>query len=336
VGEGAVETRSEPGRPTLDLSVVAPIYNERESIGPLCEALVGVLGPLGRTWEIILVDDGSTDGSSEVLDQLAAQDDHVVVVHLRRNFGQSAAMAAGFDQARGDVVIAMDADLQNDPADIPLLLAKLNEGYDVVSGWRKDRKDKWLTRRLPSNAANWLISSMTGVHLHDYGCSLKAYRREVLADIRLYGDMHRFIPALAYWAGGRIAEVPVTHHARRFGESKYGLNRIFRVALDLLTVKFLMSYSTKPIRVFGAWGVWSGLLGFAICAYLTVLKLGFGASIGGRPLLLLGILLIFIGAQFVTLGLLAEMQTRTYYEARGRPVYALRRVVRAPADEVRR
>ncbi len=323
---------AETMRPAL--SVVAPVYNERESVAPLHQALVAALGKLDRTWEIILVDDGSTDGATEALDEVAAADDRVTVVHLRRNFGQSAAMAAGFDQARGDVVIALDADLQNDPADIPLLLAKLDQGYDVVSGWRQDRKDPWLTRRLPSNVANWLISVMTGVHLHDYGCSLKAYRREVLADIRLYGDMHRFIPALAYWAGGRIAEVPVNHHPRRFGKSKYGLGRIFRVILDLITVRFLMSYSTKPIRVFGAWGLWSGLLGFAICAYLTVLKLGFGRSIGGRPLLLLGVLLIFIGAQFVTLGLLAELQTRTYYEARGRPIYALRRVVsRRPSRE---
>jgi glycosyltransferase involved in cell wall biosynthesis len=297
------------------LSVVAPVYNERANVRPLYDALVAALGAIEKTWEIVLVDDGSADGTAEALDDIAAA------------FGQSAAMAAGFDQAQGDIVIAMDADLQNDPADIPLLLARLDEGCDVVSGWRKDRKDPWLTRRLPSNVANWLISVMTGVHLHDYGCSLKAYRREVLADIRLYGDMHRFIPALAHWAGGRVAEVAVTHHPRRFGKSKYGLSRTFRVVLDLLTVKFLLSYSTKPIQVFGAWGVWSGLLGFVICAYLTILKLGFGQNIGGRPLLLLGVLLIFIGAQFVTLGLLAELQARTYYEARGRPIYALRRVV---------
>jgi glycosyltransferase involved in cell wall biosynthesis len=319
------------GRPTGDsppaLSVVVPVFDERECVAPLHQALTAALDHLGRPSEIILVDDGSRDGTSEALDEIAAADDRVVVVHLRRNFGQSAAMAAGFDQARGDVVIAMDADLQNDPADIPLLLSKLGEGYDVVSGWRQDRKDTWLTRRLPSNVANWLISVMTGVHLHDYGCSLKAYRREVLADIRLYGDMHRFIPALAHWAGGRIAEAAVNHHPRRFGKSKYGLGRILRVILDLFTVKFLMSYSTKPIQVFGAWGLWSGLIGFVICTYLTVLKLGFGASIGSRPLLLLGVLLLFIGAQFITLGLLAELQARTYYEARGRPVYALRRIV---------
>jgi len=328
VDEGAVASTDGSPEPRPALSIVAPVYNERENVQPLYETLRAALGKVDRTWEIILVDDGSTDGTTEALDALVEADERVTVVHLRRNFGQSAAMAAGFDHARGDVVIAMDADLQNDPEDIPLLLSKIDEGYDVVSGWRKDRKDPWLTRRLPSNAANWLISTMTGVHLHDYGCSLKAYRREVLADIRLYGDMHRFIPALAYWAGGRVAEAPVNHFPRRFGKSKYGLGRIFRVVLDLFTVKFLLSYSTKPIQVFGRWGVWSGLLGFAICVYLTVLKLAFGQNIGGRPLLLFGVLLIFMGAQFVTLGLLAELQARTYYEARGRPIYALRRIVR--------
>ncbi len=333
MAEGAVTPADGSPEPSPALSIVAPVYNERENVQPLHETLRAALGKVDRTWEIILVDDGSTDGTTEALDAVAEADERVTVVHLRRNFGQSAAMAAGFDHAQGDVVIAMDADLQNDPEDIPLLLTKIDEGYDVVSGWRKDRKDPWLTRRLPSNVANWLISTMTGVHLHDYGCSLKAYRREVLADIRLYGDMHRFIPALAYWAGGRVAEVPVNHFPRRFGKSKYGLSRIFRVVLDLFTVKFLLSYSTKPIQVFGRWGVLSGLLGFVICAYLTVLKLGFGENIGGRPLLLFGVLLIFMGAQFVTLGLLAELQTRTYYEARGRPIYALRRIVRRGADD---
>ena len=309
------------------ISIVAPVYNEEESLGHLHEQLAKVLATVDLEAEIILINDGSADGTEAVLDALAAKDDRVVAVHLRRNFGQSPAMAAGFDQATGDVVIAMDADLQNDPTDIPMLLDKLNEGYDVVSGWRKDRKDKWLTRRLPSNVANWLISTMTGVHLHDYGCSLKAYRREVLSDVRLYGDMHRFIPALAHWAGGRITEIPVTHHVRQFGVSKYGLGRILRVILDLITVKFLLSYSTKPIQVFGPWGLGSGLLGFAICLYLAVLKLGFHEEIGDRPLLLLGMLLIFMGGQFITLGLLAELQARTYYESAGRPVYALRRVV---------
>jgi glycosyltransferase involved in cell wall biosynthesis len=314
------------------LSIVAPVFNEVESLGHLHARLTEALDALPNASEIILVNDGSTDGTTEALDALAARDERVIAVHLRRNFGQSAAMQAGFDQATGDVVIAMDADLQNDPADIPLLLSKLDEGYDVVSGWRKDRQDKWLTRVLPSNIANWLISTMTGVHLHDYGCSLKAYRREVLADVTLYGELHRFIPALAHWAGGRVTEVPVTHHARQFGRSKYGLSRIFRVALDLIAVKFLLSYSTKPIRIFGPWGAFAGLGGLAILAYLAVLKLGFGADIGHRPLLLLGILLVFMAGQFFTLGLMAELQARTYYEVRRQPVYGLRRVSRRRSE----
>jgi glycosyltransferase involved in cell wall biosynthesis len=314
------------------LSIVAPVYNEAESVGLLHERLTAALSALPNAYEIILVNDGSRDGTGEALDALAAADEHVVVAHLRRNFGQSAAMQAGFDLATGDVVIAMDADLQNDPADIPLLLAKLDEGYDVVSGWRKDRQDKWLTRIFPSQVANWLISTMTGVHLHDYGCSLKAYRHEVLADVTLYGELHRFIPALAYWAGGTVAEVPVTHHARRFGQSKYGLSRIFRVFLDLIAVKFLLSYSTKPIRVFGQWGCVAGVLGFAVLLYLSYVKLILGADIGHRPLLLLGILLVFMAGQFITVGMVAELQARTYYEVRDRPVYALRRVERPGGD----
>lgn len=310
------------------LSIVAPVYNEAESVGPLYEQLVAALTSLPNPYEIILVNDGSTDGTTEALDAIAELDPRVIVVHLRRNFGQSAAMQAGFDQAGGEIVVAIDADLQNDPADIPLLVGKIAEGYDVVSGWRKERKDPWLTRRLPSNVANWFISAITGVRLHDYGCSLKAYRREVLSDIRLYGDMHRFIPALAYWAGGRITETPVTHHPRQFGKSKYGLGRVLRVILDLITVKFLLSYSTKPIHVFGPWGLLSGLAGFAICLYLTLYKLITHSNIGDRPLLLLGILLLFTGMQFITLGLVAELQARTYYEAGQRPIYALRRVVK--------
>jgi len=306
------------------VSVVLPVYNEEEALPHLYEALTGALASLDQPWEAILVNDGSRDGSADRMDEIAARDPRFVAIHLRRNFGQTAAMAAGFDHARGDVVVAMDADLQNDPADIPALLAKMAEGYDVVSGWRKDRKDKWLTRILPSHAANWLISTMTGVRLHDYGCSLKAYRREVLRDVHLYGEMHRFIPALAYWAGGRIAEVVVTHHPRRHGRSKYGLSRILRVFLDLLTVKFLLSYSTKPIQVFGRWGLLSGSIGFVLAAYLSYEKLVHGARLANRPALLLAVLLMILGVQFITMGLLAELQTRTYYEATGRPIYAIR------------
>ena len=236
------------------VSLVLPVYNEEDNVQPLYEALVGAMAGLSLPCEVVLVNDGSSDDTAARLDALAERDSRFVIIHLRRNFGQTAAMAAGFDEASGDVVIAMDADLQNDPADIPKLLDKMNEGYDVVSGWRRDRKDKWLTRILPSKIANWLISRMTGVYLHDYGCSLKAYRREVLRDVRLYGEMHRYIPALAYWAGGSVAEVVVAHHPRRFGKSKYGLSRILRVVLDLMTVKFLLAYSTKPIQVFGRWG----------------------------------------------------------------------------------
>jgi glycosyltransferase involved in cell wall biosynthesis len=317
--------------PTADIqsvSLVLPVYNEADNVEPLYQALVAVMDQLPLTSTAVLVNDGSTDGTTERLDAVAQRDARFTVVHLRRNFGQTAAMSAGFDHAAGDVIIALDADLQNDPADIPKLLEKMAEGYDVVSGWRRDRKDKFLTRILPSKIANWLISTMTGVRLHDYGCSLKAYRREVLKDVRLYGEMHRYIPALAYWAGGKIGEVVVTHHPRRFGQSKYGLSRITRVLLDLFTVKFLLAYSTKPIQVFGKWGLISGGLGFLLALYLSLEKLAYGVSIGNRPLLLLAVLLMILGVQFITMGLLAELQARTYYEAQGKPIYAIRRVTR--------
>lgn len=310
------------------VSIVIPVYNEEETIPHLREALVGALGGLDRTWEVILINDGSRDRSAERLDEVAAQDPRFVAVHLRRNYGQTAAMAAGFDQARGEIIVAMDADLQNDPADIPGLLAKMDEGYDVVSGWRKDRKDTWLTRVLPSQVANAMISWATGVHLHDYGCSLKAYRAEVLHDVRLYGEMHRFIPALAYWAGGSVAEVEVRHRERQWGKSKYGLSRITRVFLDLLTVKFLLSYATRPIQVFGKWGLIMAAVGFAIALVLSVQKLAYGIELGDRPALLLAVLLMLVGGQFITMGLLAELQARTYYEAQRKPIYAIRRVTR--------
>lgn len=322
-----------PVAPVQSISLVLPVYNEEESLPHLYDALVAALTPLPCQWQVVLVNDGSQDGSAALLEEIAQRDEHFVAVHLRRNFGQTAAMAAGFDQATGEVIVALDADLQNDPADIPKLLDKLAEGYDVVSGWRKNRKDKWLTRILPSQIANGLISTLTGVHLHDYGCSLKAYRREVLQDVRLYGEMHRFIPALAYWAGGRVAEVEVTHHPRRFGQSKYGLSRILRVVLDLLTVKFLLSFSTKPIQVFGKWGLISFLVGLLVAGYLTVEKLAFGVALANRPALLLAVLLMVLGAQFVAMGLLAELQARTYYEAQGKRIYAIRKITsRAKPD----
>ncbi len=308
----------------LAVSVVIPVYNEEEAIPRLCDALAGALEELDRWWEVLLVDDGSHDGSPARLDEAAARDPRFVAIHLRRNYGQTAAMSAGFDHARGDVIIAMDADLQNDPADIPKLLAKLDEGYDVVSGWRRHRKDNWLTRVLPSRIANRLISWSTGVRLHDYGCSLKAYRREILRDVRLYGEMHRFIPALAYWAGGSIAEVEVSHQPRRWGSSKYGLGRITRVFLDLLTVKFLLHYATRPIQVFGRWGLAMGFIGFAIALWLSIQKVFYGAELANRPALLFAVLLMLVGLQFITMGLLAELQARTYYEAQRKPIYAVR------------
>ena len=312
--------------PIRKLSLVLPVYNEVDNIEPLYEALSAAVAKLAVPAEIVLVNDGSRDGSAEKLDALVERDERFVAVHLRRNFGQTAAMAAGFDQATGDVIIALDADLQNDPNDIPLLLGKINEGYDVVSGWRRDRHDKWLTRVLPSKMANWLISKMTGVYLHDYGCSLKAYRREILQDVRLYGEMHRYIPALAYWAGARVGEVVVTHHPRKFGQSKYGLSRTLKVVLDLLTVKFLLAYSTKPIQVFGRWGLLSGGAGFLLALYLSIERLFFGVGLSDRPILLLAVLLMLVGVQLISTGLVAELQTRTYYEAQGKLIYAIRRV----------
>ena len=320
-------------REAPQVSVVIPVYNEEETLPHLHEALVQALTGMGRSWEVILVNDGSSDRSKEAMDRIVDSDPRFVGVHLRRNFGQTAAMAAGFDQARGELVVAMDADLQNDPLDVPRLLDKMDEGYDVVSGWRKDRKDNWLTRILPSQIANWMISTATGVHLHDYGCSLKVYRREVLADVHLYGEMLRFIPALVYWAGGRVAEVEVTHHPRRFGKSKYGLNRIVKVALDLITVKFLLSYSTKPIQVFGRWGLYSSLAGFLLGLWLSFERLVLGQSIGNRPALILAVLLIVVGMQLITMGLLAEMQTRTYYESHGKRIYYIREVRRHGTQE---
>ena len=310
------------------VSVVIPIYNEEESLPHLYKALKGALEKLDRTWEVLLVNDGSGDRSRERMDEISRSDERFISIHLRRNFGQTAAMSAGFDHARGDVIVAMDADLQNDPRDIPRLLAKIDEGFDCVSGWRKDRQDAKLTRILPSKVANWMISTVTGVKLHDYGCSLKAYRREILGDVQLYGEMHRFIPALARWAGAHITEVVVDHHPREFGTSKYGLSRTIRVFLDLLTVKFLLSYATRPIQVFGKWGLASGILGFVMALWLSIRKFAFHEDIGNRPALLLAVLLILVGFQFVTMGLLAELQARTYYEAQGKPIYAIRAITR--------
>jgi glycosyltransferase involved in cell wall biosynthesis len=314
-------------RQDLDISVVIPLYNEEESIPQLYAGLTSALDGYGRPYEVIIVDDGSRDRSFELLRDLVAQDPRFSVIRLRRNFGQTAAFAAGFAHARGEVVITMDADLQNDPRDVPLLMAKVDEGYDIVSGWRKDRQDRFWDRRLPSMIANALISNVTDVRLHDYGCSLKAYRRDVLKHVRLYGELHRFIPALASQVGGTVTEVPVNHHARKFGRSKYGISRTVRVALDLITVWFLGSYATRPIHVFGTMGLLSAAAGFLIGFYLTFLKIFFNQDIGTRPLLLLGVLLVVIGVQLITMGLLGEMVIRTYHESQDKPIYFVRDVV---------
>ena len=310
-----------------ELSIVIPVFNERESLEELFQELKGVLNALGRSYEIIFVDDGSTDGSTEMLKGLAQEDRHTRAVLLRRNFGQSAAMSAGFDLAQGRIFITLDADLQNDPGDIPKLLAKMDEGYDVASGWRKQRRDPLFTRRIPSFFANMLISKITSVHLHDYGCTLKAYRREVLKDVRLYGEMHRFLPALASWLGVKVAEVEVNHRPRRFGESKYGLGRTHRVILDLINLKFLLSYSTRPIRIFGGIGMVSLLGGIVSGASVVWMKLSGGKDMTGNPLLLLTVLFILIGIQFITMGLLGEILIRTYHESQGKPIYVVKELV---------
>jgi glycosyltransferase involved in cell wall biosynthesis len=310
----------------MTLSIVIPIYNEDENVQILHEKLKEVLDPLKKEYEILFVDDGSTDRTLPVLEEIQAKDKRVVVLSLRRNFGQTAAFAAGFDFARGDVIVTMDGDLQNDPADIPRLFELIKDN-DLVSGWRKKRKDPFFTRRLPSIIANWLISNVTGVKLHDYGCSLKAYRRDVIKNLKLYGEMHRFIPAVASWYGVRIAEVEIGHHPRLRGKSKYGISRTIKVVLDLITVKFLQSFSTKPIQFFGPIGVLSGFLGFLILLYLSIDKLFMGHDIGARPLLLLGALLIIVGIQLIGMGLLGEMLVRVYHESQRKPIYVIKKVL---------
>jgi glycosyltransferase involved in cell wall biosynthesis len=308
----------------MAVSVVIPLYNEEENVEILNEQLGATMKSIGD-YEIVYVDDGSSDGTLKLLEQIQAQDENVVVLSLRRNFGQTAAFAAGFDFARGDVVVTMDGDLQNDPTDIPKLLEAIKD-YDLVSGWRKKRQDSF-SRTFPSKIANWLISKVTGVRLHDYGCSLKAYRRDVVKNLKLYGEMHRFIPAVASWYGVRIAEVETTHHPRLRGKSKYGISRTIKVLLDLVTVKFLQSFSTKPIQFFGPLGLFFGLAGTAISLYLTAAKIFKGIDIGGRPLLLLGALLIIVGIQFIGMGLLGEMIVRVYHESQKKPIYTLKKIL---------
>jgi len=316
-----------PSHYPLDLSVVVPIYNEVESLPRLVEAIADALKDTSLRYELICVDDGSRDGSTELLKQLARERPELRAVILRRNYGQTPAMAAGFDQACGRVVVTLDGDLQNDPADIPLLLDKLEEGYDLVTGWRQKRQDNAIVRLLPSKIANWLIRRITGVYVRDYGCSLKAYRAELVADMNLYGELHRFLPALAFIEGARITELPVRHHARQFGSSKYGIDRTFRVVMDLLTIFFLKKFLTRPMHVFGLLGLISLLVGLVIGGYLSYIKLFLGASIGDRPLLILAVVLVLAGVQLFSFGLLAELLMRTYHESQGRPIYRVREIV---------
>ena len=309
------------------ISIVIPVYNEEENIEKLYGELKKVLENLNLDYEIIFVNDGSTDRTPQILDELAKKDPKVKVIHFRKNYGQTAAMYAGFQYAEGDVVITMDGDLQNDPRDIPKLLEKIEEGYDIVSGWRKNRKDPFLSRILPSKIANWIISKVTGVHLHDYGCTLKAYRKEVAKNFRLYGDMHRFLPAVAKSFGAKVTEVVVNHRPRLYGKRKYGIGRTNRVILDIFLVKFLNDYLNKPLYVFGSVGLTLMGLGFLIMLYLSIEKIFFGASIGGRPLLILGVLLFLSGLQLLSTGIVAEVVIRTYYESKHDVPFKVERLV---------
>jgi glycosyltransferase involved in cell wall biosynthesis len=328
----AHEVASLEGEPLLDLSVIAPIYNEEESIPHLIEQVHAALDNTGLRFELILVDDGSADQSYLTMKKIAERDGALSVVRLRRNFGQTAALQAGLDAARGKHIVLMDADLQNDPADIPAMLAKLDEGYDLVAGWRADRKDAFINRRLPSMIANRIISMTTKVQLHDYGCTLKAMTRDVAKELRLYGEMHRFIPAVANWIGVRVVEMKVNHRARQYGTTKYGIGRTIRVILDLITVRFMQSYLVRPMQVFGLAGILSGVIGFSLCAWLAVQKLAFHQEIGSRPLLMLGVLLIVVGVQLLSLGLVADVLSRTYHESQGKRPYYVRDKVQGPGS----
>ncbi len=319
-----IDRTAQRGGDAPEVSVFLPVFNEEPNLRPLHAKLMAALASLHRTTEIIYVDDGSTDDSLKALREIAQADPRVHVVALRRNYGQTAAMAAGIDAARGQVLIPMDADMQNDPADIVRLLEKIDEGYDVVSGWRKNRQDKLVTRKIPSMLANRLISWIGGVPLHDYGCSLKAYRRESLQDVQLYGEMHRFIPIYASWSGARVTEIPVEHHARTMGESKYGLSRTMKVIFDLMTIKFMASYQTKPIYIFGSFGMVAIALSVIAGLWATVLKFWKGTSFILTPLPVITVVMLAIGFQFLLMGLLAEMLVRTYHESQAKPIYTVR------------
>ncbi|HOE27329.1 MAG TPA: glycosyltransferase family 2 protein [bacterium] len=309
---------------TISLSVVVPLYDEGANVVRFYDRLKPVLDKIGRSHEILMIDDGSKDDTFARLKELCGRDPHLRAIRFRRNFGQTAAMAAGIDHARGDVIVTMDGDLQNDPRDIPTLLEGIDQGYDVVSGWRADRKESFLLRRLPSMVANRLISAVCGCRLHDYGCTLKAYRRELITAIGLYGDSHRFIPALATGMGAAVAEVKVRHYPRTRGQSKYGLNRTFRVILDLLTVKFFLSFATRPMRIFGSLGFLASFVGSVLLLHLSYVKLVLRHGIGGRPLLIVAMLLLLGGLQFITMGLLGEMLTRTHHEVANKTIYKVK------------
>ncbi|HMU94272.1 MAG TPA: glycosyltransferase family 2 protein [Anaerolineales bacterium] len=317
----------------MNLSLVVPVYNEQDNLPLLFEAINKVMPTMNRTWEVILVDDGSQDNSLAVLNEYAKKDfAHVRVISFRRNFGQTAAIAAGLDYAQGEIIVLLDADMQNDPADIPMMLAKLDEGYDLVSGWRKSRKDNAITRNFPSMIANRIISKVTGVHLHDYGCTLKAYRRDVLEGFRLYGEMHRFIPVYAHSVGAKITEVVVNHHPRKHGKTKYGLERTAKVVLDLFTVKFLISYSSKPIYLFGGAGGFLMVISAIIMLYLFVRRIFFLVAIANSPLLQMSAMFFILGFQSILLGLIAELLVRTYHESQRKPTYTIRTMINLEQD----
>jgi glycosyltransferase involved in cell wall biosynthesis len=311
-----------------DLSLIIPLYNEEANLPLLYDSIKTTLDPLQRMWEVIFVDDGSQDGSLDVLKSLVEKDPgHVRAVIFRRNFGQTAAITAGIDHAEGDTIVLLDADMQNDPGDIPMLLAKLDEGYDLVSGWRKDRKDNRFTRIIPSIFANGLISWVTGVHLHDYGCTLKAYRRDALEGFRLYGEMHRFIPVFAHSVGARITEIPVRHHHRKFGEANYGLDRTLKVVLDLFTVKFLLNYSHKPMRLFGGLGMILITISVGLLLYLFIRRVFFLVSVLGSPFFQIGVMFLILGFQSILMGLIAELLARTYHESQAKLTYTVREMI---------
>lgn len=317
----------------MNLSLIIPVYNEQDTLPHLFDAVYKTMNALNQSWEAILVDDGSRDNSLSILKEYAEKDpQHVRVISFRRNFGQTPAIAAGLDYAQGEIIVLLDADMQNDPADIPMMLAKLDEGYDLVSGWRKYRKDNVLTRNLPSMMANWLISRVTGVHLHDYGCTLKTYRRDVLEGFRLYGEMHRFIPVFASSVGAKITEVPVRHHARKFGKTKYGLERTVKVILDLFTVKFLVAFASKPIYLFGGTGGLLMAISTVIMIYLLIRRIFFFVSATGSPLFIISAMFFILGFQSMLMGLIAELLVRTYHESQRKPTYTIRTMLNLEQD----